>query len=118
MDFASKDRAKLRIRRPAVHPLAPRLSGELFRACAKGDFVRGEEIRARFLPLVDRRDAWGPARVLHAALELAGVARTGPIPPFGSELSESQRGSLLPVVQGLLAEEAELRPPARVEGAM
>jgi dihydrodipicolinate synthase/N-acetylneuraminate lyase len=90
--------------------LAPRLSGELFRACAKGDFARAEEIRAAFLPLEDRRDAWGPARVLHAALELAGVARTGPIPPFVSALSDGQRGPLLPVVQGLLAKETALRP--------
>ena len=39
------------------------------RAAAWGD---AEAIRARFLPLEDQRDAWGPARVLHAALELAG----------------------------------------------
>jgi dihydrodipicolinate synthase/N-acetylneuraminate lyase len=95
--------------------LAPGLSGELFRACAQGDFARAEAIRAAFLPLEDRRDAWGPARVLHAALELAGVARTGPIPPFVSALGDAQRGPLLPIVRGLLAEEAALRPAARVE---
>jgi dihydrodipicolinate synthase/N-acetylneuraminate lyase len=94
--------------------LAPGLSGELFHACAQGDFARAEKIRAAFLPIEDRRDAWGPARVLHAALELAGVARTGPIPPFVSALSDDQRGPLLPIVQGLLAEEAALRPAARL----
>jgi dihydrodipicolinate synthase/N-acetylneuraminate lyase len=90
--------------------LAPRLSGELFHACAKGDFARAEEIRAAFLPLEDRRDAWGPARALHAALDLAGVARTGPIPPFVSALSDSQRGPLLPIVRELLAKETAVRP--------
>jgi dihydrodipicolinate synthase/N-acetylneuraminate lyase len=90
--------------------LAPRLSGELFHACAQGDFARAAEIRAAFLPLEDKRDAWGPARVLHAALDLAEVARTGPIPPFVSGLDDRQRGPLLPVVQGLLAKEAALRP--------
>ncbi len=94
--------------------LAPGLSSELFRACAQGDFARAETIRAAFLPLEDRRDAWGPARVLHAALELAGVARTGPIPPFVSALGEAQRGPLLPIVQGLLAEEAGSHPAARL----
>jgi hypothetical protein len=62
----------------------------------------------RFLDLEDLRDAWGPARVLHHALELAGVARTGPIPPFVSELSSEQRAQLAPVVQELLTQQQEL----------
>jgi dihydrodipicolinate synthase/N-acetylneuraminate lyase len=94
--------------------LAPGLSGELFLACAQGDVARAEKRRASFLPLEDRRDAWGPARVLHAALELAGVARTGPIPPFVSALGDDQRGQLLPIVRGLLAEEAARLPGARL----
>jgi hypothetical protein len=41
-------------------------------------------------------------------LELAGVARTGPIPPFVSELSSEQKTRLAPVVQELLTQQQEL----------
>ena len=44
----------------------------------------------QFIPLEDLRDAWGPARVLHAAVDLAGITPTGPIPPFVSALAASQ----------------------------
>src|SRR5688572_22671650 len=54
--------------------LAPGLSNELFAACHKRDYARAETTREAFLPLEDQRDQWGPARVLHAALDLAGVA--------------------------------------------
>jgi dihydrodipicolinate synthase/N-acetylneuraminate lyase len=86
--------------------LAPRLSGDILRALDGGDIARADELRGRFLPLEDQRDAWGPARVLHAALELAGVAKTGPIPPFVSGLSGQQRAALAPVARQLL--EAEI----------
>ncbi len=89
--------------------LAPRLSCDLFEACARKDARRAEELRGRFLPLEDKRDAWGPARVLHAALELAGVVKTGPIPPFVTALGESRRAELLPLARELLALEREGR---------
>lgn len=95
--------------------LAPRLTSELFAACRREAFARAEELRALFLPLEDERDAWGPARVLHAALELAGVAATGPLPPFVTALSEGQRAELLPVARQLLEHEvAERREAAPV----
>jgi hypothetical protein len=53
------------------------------------------------MPLEDLRDAWGPARVLHHATELAGIAPTGPIPPFVSGLNEKQLAELGPVAQEL-----------------
>jgi dihydrodipicolinate synthase/N-acetylneuraminate lyase len=89
--------------------LAPRLSHDLYAAMAAGDTVGAEEIRRLFLPLEDQRDAKGPARVLHAALDLAGVARTGPIPPFVSGLSPAQRAEVSPAAAGLLAREEERR---------
>ncbi|HYI93188.1 MAG TPA: hypothetical protein VEX68_06570, partial [Bryobacteraceae bacterium] len=58
-------------------------------------------VRERFLPLEDLRDAWGPARVLHAATELAEIAKTGPIPPFVSGLTESQKYELKSVAREL-----------------
>ena len=89
--------------------LAPGLSRGLFAACVAGNWTAAEAMRARFMPLEDKRDAWGPARVLHAAIELAGVARTGPIPPFLSTLGEAQRAELSPVARTLLATEMESR---------
>jgi dihydrodipicolinate synthase/N-acetylneuraminate lyase len=88
--------------------LAPRLSAAIFSACRAADYAEAERIRSRFLDLEDLRDAWGPARVLHHAMELAGVARTGPIPPFVSELSAEQQKRIQPVVQELLMQQQEL----------
>jgi dihydrodipicolinate synthase/N-acetylneuraminate lyase len=92
--------------------LAPRMSGDMLRAVDGGDTARAEELRRRFLPLEDRRDEWGPARVLHAALDLAGVAKAGPIPPFVSPLDEQQRASLAPVARQLLEAETAHREVA------
>jgi dihydrodipicolinate synthase/N-acetylneuraminate lyase len=88
--------------------LAPTLSAAVFSACCAADYAGADRIRSRFLDLEDLRDGWGPARVLHHALELAGIARTGPIPPFVSELSVEQRNRLTPVVQELLTQQQEL----------
>jgi dihydrodipicolinate synthase/N-acetylneuraminate lyase len=85
--------------------LAPAQSQGLFAACANGEWAAAEEMRARFIPLEDKRDAWGPARVLHAALDVAGVVRMGPIPPFVTGLSEAQRTELAPIARELLAAE-------------
>jgi dihydrodipicolinate synthase/N-acetylneuraminate lyase len=71
--------------------VAPELSQALFEACGSGDFAKAEAVRSRFLPLEDLRDQWGPARVLHAAVELAGIARTGPIPPYQAPLAAERR---------------------------
>jgi dihydrodipicolinate synthase/N-acetylneuraminate lyase len=85
--------------------LAPQMSGDILRALDEGDTSRAEELRSGFIPLEDLRDRWGPARVIHAALDLAGVARTGPIPPFVSALDERQRAVIAPVARQLLAAE-------------
>ena len=71
--------------------IAPRLSRMLLAACARQNFDEAEALRAEFISLEDLRDAWGPAKVLHSAIELAGIAETGDIPPFVSDLSEEQR---------------------------
>jgi dihydrodipicolinate synthase/N-acetylneuraminate lyase len=89
--------------------LAPHLSNRVLRACHAGEPERANEVRAHFLPLEDRRDEWGPARVLHAAVDLAGVASTGPIPPFVSALDEGKRATLAPVARRLLEREIEAR---------
>jgi len=93
--------------------LAPGLSHGLFQACAAGNWAAAKALRSHFIPLEDKRDAWGPARVLHAALDLAGVAATGPIPPYVSPLDEGQRAELAPVARDLLAAELEVRAPSQ-----
>ena len=70
--------------------IAPRLSERLFEACAGGDFAAAEQLRTAFIPLEDLRDAWNPAKVLHAAVEQAGIAQTGDFPPYLSGLSSDQ----------------------------
>jgi len=89
--------------------LAPSLTTALHGACSRGSWDEAEALRAQFLPLEDRRDAWGPARVLHAAVELAGIARTGPIPPYVTALGEQQRKELAPVAEALLASDRQRR---------
>ena len=86
--------------------LAPSLTSALFSACTRGAWHDAEALRT-VLPLEDRRDAWGPARVLHAALELAEVVKTGPIPPFVDALGQDQRTALAPVARALLRVSAE-----------
>jgi len=86
--------------------VAPRLSGRIFEACVKEDYETAEKLRAEFLPLEDLRDAWSPAKVLHSSTQLAGVAETGPAPPFLSSLSEKQLLELAPVARALVERNA------------
>ena len=82
--------------------IAPQRSQRLFESCLRGDFESAERLRATFLPMEDLRDAWGPARVLHHATELAGIARTGAILPYVSSLSDVQLAELKPVAKALV----------------
>ena len=86
--------------------LAPRRSNALLAAMADGDWARAEALRAAFLPLEDLRDAWGPARVLHHATELAGIARTGTMPPYVSPLGAAELECLAPVARALVEMDA------------
>ena len=86
--------------------IAPRLSNRMLEACLAKDWTRAEDHWRAFKPLEDLRDAWGPARVLHHATELAGVARTGPIPPFVSALDSPKLETLAPVARALKEKDA------------
>jgi len=81
--------------------IAPHLSQKIFAACASADFELAQKLREEFLPLEDLRDAFGPARVLHAAVEAVGIARTGAIPPFVSELNDDELKTLSSVANDL-----------------
>jgi 4-hydroxy-tetrahydrodipicolinate synthase len=81
--------------------IAPGLCSALLNACADKDWEAAEALRSEFMPLEDLRDAWGPARVLHHATELCGVATAGPIPPYVSPLVPAQIQQLSPVARRL-----------------
>ena len=83
--------------------VAPGKTQQIFDYCEQGDFAGAAVLRELFLPLEDLRDAWGPARVLHAAVSLAGIAKTGPILPFVSELRAEHLAKLEPVAKALAA---------------
>jgi dihydrodipicolinate synthase/N-acetylneuraminate lyase len=90
--------------------VAPDLTQRLFDLCVAGKWEEAEVVRQLFIPLEDLRDAWGPARVLHAATELAGICRTGPIRPFISAIADAQRDQLTPVARALREAGAIPRP--------
>jgi len=81
--------------------VAPAMTRSMFEANVKGDWAEAASIREHFIPLEDLRDAWGPARVLHAAVELAGIAKSGPISPYVTPISAAQLSELEPVAAAL-----------------
>jgi len=86
--------------------VAPHASQMLFEACANGEFEQAERLRLQFIPLEDLRDRVSPAKVLHSAIELAGIAQTGPVPPYLSSLNAEQQQEIGPVAKKLLEFEA------------
>lgn len=82
--------------------IAPILSNKLFEACVAGNYEAAEALRENFLPLEDLRDAISPAKVLHHATTLAGVAEAGAVPPFLSPLSEEQQATIAPAARALV----------------
>src|SRR5215813_7202683 len=82
--------------------IAPHLSQALFEACVREDFATAEQLRALFMPHEDLRDQWNPAKVLHFATELAGIAKTGQLSPYLSALSPERQTQLAPVARALL----------------
>lgn len=87
--------------------VSPALSRALLDACRREDYGQAAPIREAFLPLEDLRDACGPSKVLHAAVALAGIAETGPIPPFVSEVTAAQAERVRPAAQALLAQNSK-----------
>jgi dihydrodipicolinate synthase/N-acetylneuraminate lyase len=88
--------------------LAPKLCRDLLNACRAHDYAKAEEIRQTFMPLEDLRDAWGPPKVLHYAVTLAGIANTGAVLPFLSPLSSKQLAEIEPVAKALASSELAL----------
>jgi dihydrodipicolinate synthase/N-acetylneuraminate lyase len=70
--------------------VAPRRSMQMLNAIYAGDIAEADAIRGKFSLLEDLRNAIHPIRVLHHAVEQAGIANTGPILPLLSEVSPEQ----------------------------
>lgn len=70
--------------------LAPALSMQMLHAIQAKRFDEAETIRAQFEPLEDLRNNINPIRVLHEAVGLAGIAKTGPIMPLLSPISAAE----------------------------
>ena len=68
--------------------VAPALSNRIREALHAGDDATARATRELFLPLEDARDATSPIRILHAAVDLAGIAPTGPIGEFLSVIED------------------------------
>jgi dihydrodipicolinate synthase/N-acetylneuraminate lyase len=62
--------------------LAPSLSMKLLAAVKRGDRATIEKLSAPFAPFEAARAAYSAIPVVHAAIELAGIAKTGPMQPF------------------------------------
>lgn len=69
--------------------VAPDRSMQMMRALHQGDLGLAEQIRQWFVPLEDLRNEINPIRVLHHAVDLAGIANTGPMLPMLSDLPQS-----------------------------
>jgi dihydrodipicolinate synthase/N-acetylneuraminate lyase len=83
--------------------VAPRLSQHLLAAVRRGAWEEAERIRCVFRPLEDLRNAINPIRVLHRAVEGAGIAPTGPLLPLLSNVDPHEEPAIDAAASQLLA---------------
>ena len=76
---------------------------QMLAALQSGDLAEADAIRGKFSLLEDLRNAIHPIRVLHAAVERAGIAVTGPICPLLSDVSEEEGERIGAAALSLLA---------------
>lgn len=95
--------------------VAPALSNRIREALHAGDDATASATRELFMPLEDARDAYSPIRILHAAVELAGIAPLGPIGDFLSPIVDPDVLARLGVVarQLLASNQAALNASQR-----
>ncbi len=89
--------------------VAPRLSMNMLEAVKSGDLGTAENIRTTFAPLEDLRNSINPVRVLHTAVDLAGIAKSGPLVPLLSEVDETDRPKIKEAANNLLEAERTAR---------
>ncbi|MEM8853170.1 MAG: dihydrodipicolinate synthase family protein [Pseudomonadota bacterium] len=83
--------------------VAPALSNEIRLALQNGDTAKAQQLRAHFIPLEDLRDGISPIRVLHEAVDGAGIAATGPMLPLMTRLSGQSAAEVATVASALAA---------------
>ena len=71
--------------------VAPSSSQTMLEHCRGGEWDAADAIRRRYEPLEDLRNGIHPIRVLHEAVDAAGIATTGPVPPLLSPLGPADR---------------------------
>ena len=79
----------------------PQSSTSMRAALRAGDHQTAESIRRHFEPLEDLRNEISPIRVLHAAVEIAGIAATGPMPPMLSPIDASDRSRIAAAIESM-----------------
>ena len=82
--------------------IAPALSMRLLAAVQSQDYATAESVRGLFKPLEDLRNGIHPVRVLHAAVEGAGIAATGPLLPLMAPVDDDQRLEIATAADSLL----------------
>ena len=83
--------------------IAPSRSTALLHAIADKDWDKAEAIREEFVALEDLRNTHSPIMVLHHAVELAEVAKTGPALPLLTELPANLLPKIEKAAKALLA---------------
>jgi dihydrodipicolinate synthase/N-acetylneuraminate lyase len=83
--------------------VAPRLSQQMLAAMRVGAWEEADRIRSVFRPLEDLRNAINPIRVLHRAVEGAGIAPTGPLLPLLSNVEVEHEAAIDAAASALLA---------------
>ena len=82
--------------------VAPQLSTDMLRAIQAKDFETAEKIRTQFRPLENLRDSINPVRVLHAAVQAAGICETGSILPLLSPVDSADLAVIAAAAKDLL----------------
>lgn len=85
--------------------VAPKKSMEMLHAIQAADYDTAESIRKWFLPLEDLRNEYSPIRVLHHAVQEAGIANTGELLPMLSDLDASLVSKIREAVTSMTATE-------------
>ena len=87
--------------------VAPKMTTKMLKLIKAKDYAAAEKIRVVYEPLEDLRNEINPIRVLHFAVEMAGIADTGPIQPMLSEIGGLDAGEIALTATELLHNDRE-----------
>lgn len=89
--------------------VAPTWSDRMLKAIQANDLSKAEEIRQKFNILEYLRDNINPIRVLHYAVDVAGICQTGDITPMMSPIEDEQAEKVRSAAKTLFDWEASAR---------